>query len=152
MQQSAFDRMKQLIKKAPYLTCYDPSLPLCTQCGSSQCARSRSPTKWSPDWLSQQNVDCLLIKIMLLAFVYIFANTNGYTFIRLTHLYSDHNPLIMIVDRPPHGATRRLQSMTICPKKYRCEMHCQKVIKISKAIRCRESRYQMPKTGIKMRQ
>ncbi|VDP83129.1 unnamed protein product [Echinostoma caproni] len=59
----------------------------------------------------------------MLAIVYALEKFEDYTFGRLTHVYSDHKPLIMIVDKAFHRAPRRLQSMLIRLQKYNYELH-----------------------------
>ncbi|VDP65115.1 unnamed protein product [Echinostoma caproni] len=63
------------------------------------------------------------IKKQMLAIVYAPEKFSDYTFGRFTHMYSDHKPLIMIVDKPLHRARRRLQPMLIRLKKCNYELH-----------------------------
>lgn len=81
--------------EAPILSYWSISVAMYAVRQQSMGVKSRSLTRWSPDWLSQQNRDCkqkcAQLEQALLSCTLLKSSTFG----RFTQVYSDHKPLII---------------------------------------------------------
>ena len=127
-QREAFEKIKILLTKAPVLAYYDPKLPLCIQCDSSQFGlgaallQNGKPLDFRSRTLTPTEERYAQIEKEMLAVVFALEKFNDYTFGQKTTVYTDHQPLVSIVKKPLHIAPRRLQRMMIRLQKYDFEV------------------------------
>ena len=102
-QTEAFEKIKILLTKAPVLAYYDPKLPLCIQCDSSQFGlgaallQNGKPLDFRSRMLTPTEERYAQIEKEMLAVVFALEKFNDYTFGRKTTIYTDHQPLVSIV-------------------------------------------------------
>ena len=125
---NAFENIKVLLTKAPILTYYNPKLPLCIQCDSSQFGlgvallQGGKPLDFRSRTLTPTEQRYAQIEEEMLAVVFALEKFNDYTFGQRTTVYTGHQPLVSIVKKPLHIAHRRLQRMMIRLQKYDFEV------------------------------
>ena len=125
---NAFENIKVLLTKAPILAYYNPKLPLCIQCDSSQFGlgaallQGGKPLDFRSRTLTPTEQRYAQIEKEMLAVVFALEKFNDYTFGQKTTVYTDHQPLVSIVKKPLHIAPRRLQRMMIRLQKYDFEV------------------------------
>lgn len=125
----AFEMVKDSLVKAPVLAYYNPKLPICIQCDSSQFGlgaallQNGRPLDYRSRTLTPTEQRYAQIEKEMLAVVFALEKFNDYTFGQKTWIYTDHQPLVSIVKKPLHVVPRRLQRMMIRLQKYDYEVH-----------------------------
>lgn len=127
-QETAFEKIKVSLSDAPVLAYYNPKLSLCIQCDSSQFGlgaallQNGRPLDFRSRTLTPTEQRYAQIEKEMLAVVFALEKFNDYTFGQKTTIYSDHQPLVSIVQKPLHMVPRRLQRMMIRLQKYDYEI------------------------------
>ena len=128
-QSNAFEKVKVLLTKTPVLTYYNPKQPINIQCDSSQFGlgavllQNGKPLDYRSRTLTSTEQKYAQIEKEMLAVVFALEKFNDYTFGQKTLIYTDHQPLVSIVQKPLHVVPRRLQRMMIRLQKYDYEIY-----------------------------
>ena len=132
LQQEAFDRIKEMITKAPVLSFYDPMKPLVIQCDASErglgsvMLQDGRPIAFKSRSLSECESRYATIEKEMLAIVWSLEKFHQYTYGRDVIIHSDHKPLEAIIKKPLDKAPRRLQNLLLRALNYNFTINWQK--------------------------
>ena len=135
-QETAFQKVKELVMKAPVLAYYDPSQELDVECDASErglgavLTQNGKPVAYASRALTDTETRYAQIEKEMLAIVYALEKFHQYTYGRRVTVYSDHQPLETIIQKPLCRAPRRLQRMLLRTHNYDIQVRYKKGTKM----------------------
>lgn len=120
----ALNKIKQVLSSQPLLRLYDPQLPITIQADASSTGlgatlmQNNQPVAYASRSLTDTETRYAQIEKELLAIVFATEKFHHFTYGRQVNVQSDHKPLEMIIKKPLHKASPRLQSMLLRLLKY----------------------------------
>lgn len=124
VQEQAFERVKQMVTKAPVLRYYDMHKPLVIQCDASEkglgaaLLQEDHPLAYVSRALTDTETRYAQIEKELLAVVYACERFHQYTFGQHVTVLSDHRPLEAIAKKELVNCPKRLQNMLMRLQRY----------------------------------
>lgn len=121
----AVNKIKQVLSSEPLLRLYDPQQPITIQADASSTGlgatlmQNNQPIAYASRALTDTETRYAQIEKELLAVVFATERFHHFTYGRQVNVQSDHKPLEMIIKKPLHKASPRLQSMLLRLLKYR---------------------------------
>ncbi|GFT63226.1 retrovirus-related Pol polyprotein from transposon 297 [Nephila pilipes] len=119
---------KQLLAKAPILKVFSASDEIVIQCDSSKdglgscLIQKGQPVSFGSRSLTNSEKNYAQIEKELLAIVFSFEKYHNFVYGRKVAIQSDHNPLMVIVKKPVHKISSRMQRMIFKLLKYDFEI------------------------------
>ena len=123
-QETAFQKVKELVAATPVLRCYDPAKEITLQCDASQnglgaaLMQEGQPVAFASRALTNTERRYAQIEKEMLAIVFATEKFNQYTYGRDVNVQSDHKPLEAILKKSLDRAPKRLQAMMLRLQKY----------------------------------
>ena len=127
-QETAFQKIKESLVKAPVLAFFDERQDTTLQCDASQTAlgaallQNGRPVAYTSRALSAAECNYAQIEKELLAVVFGMEHFDHFTYGREIRVESDHKPLQAIMGKPLMDAPRRLQRMLLRLQRYRLSL------------------------------
>ena len=128
-QEIAFNKMKEVITKAPVLAFYDSKKELTLEVDSSERATGATlmqegrPTEYASRALAENQQGWAPIEREMLAIIHGCERFRQYIIGRTTTVQTDHKPLISIISKPLSKAPKRLQGMMLELQRYRYDIN-----------------------------
>jgi transposase InsO family protein len=123
-QSEAFDKVKDMVSKAPVLAMYDPSKDLTLENDASEYGvgsvlmQSDRPIAYASRSLTDTETRWAQIEKEMLAITYGLEKFHHYTYGRVVAVITDHKPLVPIMTKPLYKAPKRLQALLLRAQKY----------------------------------
>ena len=123
-QADAFQKVKDLITKAPVLAYYDKEKPLTLQCDASKSGlgctlmQDGRPIAYASKSLTQSEMNYAQIEKELFAILFGCKRFHQYVYGRKVIVETDHLPLVSVKKKPLHAAPPRLTRMLLQLQKY----------------------------------
>ncbi|MCG7876694.1 MAG: RNase H-like domain-containing protein [Candidatus Thiodiazotropha endolucinida] len=135
-QDDAFQKVKDLITKAPVLAYYDKERPLTIQCDASKSGlgatlmQDGKPIAYASKSLTQSEMNYAQIEKEMYAIVFACKRFHTYVYGRKTVVETDHLPIVSIQKKPLYLCPSRLTRMLLQLQKYDLDITFKKGVEL----------------------